>query len=535
MRDMAKTNDTAQTAQTAKNGPKKFLNLLEWFFGSDLFIALNALLVLFAWLFGIWVPIICVMVALGSLSLFICRDTKSFFPALFMFSLTISVNHKTLDNYAPMLALIALLLAGIVFNFIFFKRKFTLLRPSKIKGFNCALLALVIPFALGGVGSKYEHPLAVVLALALMILFGVGYCFFFVSLSDAPKKDDLPKYVLKILFATGLICMVQLIVYFARMENFDAVIQAMAAKNIKLGWAGPNNVAPMLSMCIPATLFFCIKKNYLTPLFVIIALLEYVLLFATGCRGAILFTTVAMPAMILYVGIKTQNRALFCVSVCVLFGISIFLISYFGKDVSKVVTTILNKGLDSSGRDSVLYPEAWGVFKAHPIFGAGWDYRLGELVQNKYTPYWFHSTALQIPAMMGIVGVVAFGFFYFWRYRTFLARIKEPAVVALLAGLGLFDAYGMVDTNFFGPTFFLMLLIMTISVEVGLPENKCRAFGGKAFACLAARLRALTSKTDPSNADPADPSPTDENAVENAEQVDNTLQADGADTTDAAN
>ena len=90
--------------ETTKTAFKSFLSLSERFFGSDLFIALNALLVLIAWLFNIWAPIICVMVALGSLSLFICRDAKSFFPALFMFSLTISVNHKTLDNYAPMLA-----------------------------------------------------------------------------------------------------------------------------------------------------------------------------------------------------------------------------------------------------------------------------------------------------------------------------------------------------------------------------------------------------------------------------------------------
>ncbi|UKI20889.1 MAG: hypothetical protein L6V83_04670 [Christensenella sp.] len=48
----------------------------------------------------------------------------------------------------------------------------------------------------------------------------------------------------------------------------------------------------------------------------------------------------------------------------------------------------------------------------------------------------------------------------------------------LLCGTVLFDAYGMIDTNFFGPTFFIMLLIMTFAVEIDLPENKCRAFGG---------------------------------------------------------
>ena len=66
----------------------------------------------------------------------------------------------------------------------------------------------------------------------------------------------------------------------------------------------------------------------------------------------------------------------------------------------------------------------------------------------------------------------------------------------LLCGTILFDAYGMIDTNFFGPTFFIMLLIMTFAVEIDLPENKCRAFGGhdpfveiaEFFKLLAARL-----------------------------------------------
>lgn len=57
-----------------------------------------------------------------------------------------------------------------------------------------------------------------------------------------------------------------MIVYFSSFDNFDEVINAMVMKNVALGWAGPNNVAPTLSMTIPATLYFCIKKNKATPL-----------------------------------------------------------------------------------------------------------------------------------------------------------------------------------------------------------------------------------------------------------------------------
>lgn len=495
-----------------KDAPKTkltaFLNAVNRFYGSDWFIALNALLVLLAWILNIWAAMICVIVALGSASLFISRDVKQLFPALFMFSFTIGVNHKTLDNFAPMLCLIIVLFVGILFNLIFFKRRLDPLKPSNIKGFTCSLIALVIPFALGGVGSPYEHPLAVVAALALIFVMALGYCCFFVSLNDAPDKQDLPKYVLKILFASGIVISIQLLINYARFDSIDQILEAIALKNVHLGWAGPNNSAPMLSMSIPATLYFCIKKNRLTPIFAALALLEYVLIIATGCRGAVLFTTLAMPAMLFYVAVKSENRLSFCLTVCVLFAVAVFLLAYFGKETAQVLSVMLNKGLDSSGRDSALYPEAWSVFKAHPIFGAGFDYRLGELVHNNYTPYWFHSTALQIVATMGIVGVISFAFFYFWRYRTFLTLAKNPAVLALLAGHALFDAYGMIDTNFFGPSFFLMLLIMTIAVEVNLPANKCRAFGGRdPISDISAAFKFIARKLCPSKfpSAPADP------------------------------
>ncbi|MBQ3754713.1 MAG: O-antigen ligase family protein, partial [Clostridia bacterium] len=169
----------------------------------------------------------------------------------------------------------------------------------------------------------------------------------------------------------------------------------------------------------------------------------------------------------------------------------IALVVYFGDHVSEVLSTMLDKGFDSSGRTELLYPVAIDTFKQHPIFGAGWDFKLGEIDGNSYSPYWHHSTALQILADMGIVGAIAFVFFYFHRYRTFFVLRKRPEAIMLFLALFLFDAYAMIDTAFFSPTFFIMLLIISLAVEVDLPDNKCRAFGGRNPI---ADLKALFSK-----------------------------------------
>lgn len=458
---------------------KKTFDFANRFIQSDYFILLCAVVVLIGWATDIWAPLLAVLALLAILPIFFAKGTKQMLCVIMMFTLIIRSNRHRLDDYVWLLFLVVVLLLGALVNLIRFRRPLSALSPKKIKGFHCSLLALAIPFALGGAGSPTENPLAILCAFALVLVAGVGYSFFTVTNQDEKDRKGMADYVLKVLFAMGVVICAQMIIYFSAFESFDAVIVAMTQKNVALGWAGPNNVAPVLSMTIPATLYFCIGKNKATPLFAIMAALEYIFIISTGCRGAILFTTIAMPAMCLYVIAKSQNKALFGVTISVIFAVLVFLCGYYGDKISVVFTTILNKGLDSSGRVDGLYPVAIEVFKKWPIFGSGWDYMLGDMAHNNYTPFWYHSTALQILATMGITGVIGFAFFYFFRYRTFVASIKKPSAVMLLGATVLFDAYGMIDTNFFGPTFFIMLLVMTLAVEIDLPDDKCRAFAGR--------------------------------------------------------
>lgn len=460
----------------------KFKNLtihVNKFIQSDWFIFANALIILIGWCFDIWAPMLCVLVAFAVLPLFFARETKHLLSTIMMFTLIISSNRHALKGYSWFLVLIAVLFIGITFNLIRYKRSWRMLRPENVKGFHCSLIALIIPFALGGVGSPTENVYAVLAALALILVCVLGYTFFTVTNFDNSDKHKLIEYIIKVLFAMGVIICAQLIVFFSRFENIDEILHACAEKQIDIGWAGPNNVAPLLAMSIPATMYLCIKKNKATPLFVIIAFLEYIFIIASGSRGTILVVTVSLIPIILYVTAKSQNKFLFGSTLSVLFAIVLILVALYGDKVSVIITSILNKGLESSGRFDGLYPQAIEVFKKWPVFGSGWDYNLGGFTSDNYTPYFYHSTVLQIMATMGICGVISFIFFYFFRYRTFLVLRKDPAVLALLASTVLFDAYGMADTGFFSPTFFIMLLVITFVVEINLPENKCRAFGGR--------------------------------------------------------
>lgn len=448
------------------------------FVNSDLYIALISVLVFAGWYFSVWIPMLCVIAVLGVIPLFLGRSTKCVLVPLTMFTFTVSTNrHQLKPEYAYLFLLVALVIAAMIFSLVRYKRDFSVLHPAKIKGFHAALFALLVPFALGGLFSPYENGLAVFVGFAMILLMAIIYTFLALT-TDEDFKAELPAYMLKILFAVGVIIALQMVIYFVKLKSVDEIIWAIRYKAIDVGWAGPNNIAPMLSITIPATLYLCIKKTKLAPVYTFIAVAEFVLLFTTGCRGAILFTTVAFPAMLLYVAIKTENKLSFCITFCVLFGAIIVVLLYFGPTVVEVLSFMLNKGFNNSYRTE-LYELAIQTFKKWPVFGSGWDYKPDGKTPDIYVPYRYHSTFFQIMAALGVVGLIFFAIFYFWRYRTFAATRKDPACVALFMGTLLFDLYGMIDTNFFGPTFFLIMMLMTFVVEVNAEGKHALAFGGR--------------------------------------------------------
>lgn len=462
-----------------KENAVKFAHSANRFIESDYFILVNALIVLIGWAFDIWAPMLCVMFAINIIPLFFFKDTKHLLSALLMFTLIIRTNRHKLDGYTWLLVLVAILFIAIAFSLIRFRRDFRPLVPTRIKGFHCSLIALIIPFALAGAGSPTDNAYGILASLALVVVFALGYSFFVVTNQDRPDKEKLIEYVIKTLFVMGGIMCVQMIIFFAEAGDVETFINICVNKAVDIGWAGPNNVAPTLAMAIPATLYLCIRKNKATPILVAFAMLEYFFIICTGCRGAILLTTFSMIPMLLYVVVKSQNKLLFGASITAIIFIGVVLIAFYGDKVSVVLSATLNKGLESVGRSDALWPEAIETFKRWPIFGSGWDYKLGGFTSDSYTPYFYHSTILQIMATMGICGMIGFAFFYFFRYRSFVELRKNPAVLALLMSTLFFDGYGMVDTGFFGPTFFVMLLVLTFVVEINLPDNKCRAFAGR--------------------------------------------------------
>lgn len=470
------------------------------FIQSDYFIALMGVLTFVGWYFKIWVAMIFVMLTISIIPLFLFKDTKHLLCFLTMFTFLISDNRHDLDSYKFLLIpFILLLVAGFVVSLVRFKRDWSVLAPKKLKGIHLSLLLLIIPFALGGVGSPTDNGLAIFVVALLVALIGFGYSFFVVTNTGAEKKKMMD-YLLKIFYVIGVVVLFEFIVQLLEFETFEQMQAVMSDKGQwSLGWGGANNVAPIFLLSIPATLFMCIRKNKFTPIFVLIVFVQLALIVISCCRGALLFIVLALPYLLCYTVRKTENKLSFCITFCACCTVLTFLVGVYSKELFEMVSKMASLGLSDHGRKP-LYKEAIDAFKQWPLFGAGWDYKLGQRAQgatNAYTPRWYHSTALQICANMGVCGLIFFLIFYYWKYRSFLPVVKRPQGMALLSSLLLYDLYGMIDTNFFGPTFFIILIIISFAVQCGSEDYDALAFKAKPFEWLKKAIKKMEKVREP--------------------------------------
>ena len=450
---------------------------------SDNFIWLSAIIVLIGWTTKAWAAMLCVLAVLCALPLYFGGSNRTLLTFFFQFTFIISSGRHALNEYWWLLFLLIPLLSGVVFQTVRYRKEidWSVLKLKKFKGHNFFFLLFALPFALGGIGRKHEKPVVVLLAFALILLIALVYSYFMASNYRKEDKNTLPTYVLKNLLAVGLLISAQMLIFYASLGSIDAIVNAIRLKTHELGWGGPNNVGAMYTFTIPAAFYYCVKKGKATPLCVILAMMEFAMLLSTGSRGSIFVVLFALPAIVLYTMAVSPNKKAFgvtiCVSICVVLAFALW-------QSERIVTALADRfalGFSSNGRFEFEYPAGWEAFKSRPLFGCGWDYMMGAKITDGYTPLWFHSSPLQVAAMMGVFGLIIYGIWTFQRYRSFYLLRNDKRMVYLCLSMLLFEGYGLVDTAFFAPTFFIMMIIIVFACEVNLPDDSGFALPRKWF------------------------------------------------------
>ncbi len=459
----------------------KVLPVLRRVFDSDLYLLFLCAAVLTGWIFGCWVAMIIVMLAVTVIGTLCSVKLKPLISFLMLYTATMGNQTVTKTDIILIFVFALLVVAALITNLVIYKRDWSLLHPKNIKGYTFAHVLLIIPFLFAGLGSSVENKSASLVAAAIVFLITLLYVLLYVGASK--EKGDFTDYAVKCVFALSVIASLEFIISIVRIGNYDQIVADLLNKNFWIGWTGPNTTASVISMGIPCGLCLCIKKrklNFLAiPACIAAVFIEFALVILSGSRGSILFSVVTLPSLLLYAMWKTESKPTYFATFSVAFLLFALLIVKFNEQINPVIMTILNKGMSSSGRVEYIYPEAVELFKQNPIFGGGWGYKLSNNLAGLPQPYLFHSTFYQFLANMGIVGVLFLAIFYLWRYITVIPLRKNPAAVTLMVSVFLFDAYSLIDTSFFNPSLFIMTTLVLLSMELDTEKTKCLAFFGK--------------------------------------------------------
>lgn len=444
----------------------KIPDKLKGFFYSDLYLILMAVVMVASWalsFFGIFHILgIIYVILMVSLILIVLDDITPIIPLLFCVAFSIG-DSSDLSMYIPFLPIFAPLIVAIVFHLFYYK-------PDKLRLGKLGIPQIIISIVMlvGGCTSislaRWTGALTYTLLLGVAVFF-IYFAFYnYIKIRNNAKFDI---YIGKTFLWMGMILSAQIIIYYLKYRVGIPVSEWLAKDWINLGWGIDNNVATLLLISAPMTLYLSTKMKF-PPLYFILGIIQYLIIVLTFSRGGILFALITAPAVIICTIIKSPKKAFPIATLILLVVIGIIVFGVFFDSIKTMLSNIFADGLSSSSRID-LYKEALSCFAKHPFFGVGGGYEGAYMYDVNHVEglpfYWFHSTLFQIVGGYGLLGIFAFGYMYYKKGKIIFADIKKDNffLFTFLAFLG-FELYSLIDTGTFVPIPMQMIIVILFSI-----------------------------------------------------------------------
>ncbi len=331
---------------------------------------------------------------------------------------------------------------------VFFSRKYAMLS---------GMLVLTAAYLLSGIGSD-AYPAAIWPNVRFALIQGCALLVPYLLIAGGVKWEKARNdYFAWVGFGMGTLLLVEIIwLYATRGVVVDGIIQR---KYVYTGWGIHNNLGGLMAMMIPFAFYLATKYNrgwigtvagsaFLTGVFM------------TCSRGSILMGVIIYLICVLFMLHYAKNRRNNFIAFVTIVGMIIVAFMLFHKQLLQLFSDILNRGTDSSGRDTIYY-EGLKLFRQSPVFG-------NSFFSPGYTPYgWsttelaglipsrWHNTVIQLLASCGVVGMLAYLVHRVQTVRFFLKnRTKENNFIGF--SMLVLVCCSLVDCHFFniGPVLF---------------------------------------------------------------------------------
>ncbi|MBQ9706699.1 MAG: O-antigen ligase family protein [Clostridia bacterium] len=287
--------------------------------------------------------------------------------------------------------------------------------------------------------------------VGLMEVFFLFLLFFYFYYTLEWKKNAAEYMFNSILLASLVVC-VQVIARIIQQSIAGVIIHpefgTIDRDVLDLGWGVCNNIAPYITLGIPAALYLANyrKRGYI---YYIIAFLLFAIQLPLQSRTAILagVLTLILGSILLFIygWNRYRQKTKYCMVVC-LSVICITSITLLFTDLMDLIPRITDTS--DNGR-FVLWQRGLDAFANSPFFGSGFNKDIG-LDGTIIFCNMYHNEIIQVIATCGLYGLAGFAIH---KYQLWTMIFRRPTLIRLHCGLMFFliAVLSLFDNNFFLP------------------------------------------------------------------------------------
>lgn len=404
-----------------------------------------------AWAFIKDQPIILlkVFLVLVVIELLLTRDIMPMLSSMAIVSTAILAQYGTfIDDYLSVAPYAIAVMAAILVRFVIYRTHFAcgkIIYPT---------IAVAVAILLGGVGlypaKAYLEPILLYYYLGLSL----GAILAYLALRNYIYNDGVYKPMVALTRMAVSLCILGFIMIFQHVLPY-----LIEAKPWAVQWS--NNLSTIIIFSMPFCFYKAIRGKF-SAIYLIIGVLAYIAILLTLSRGGILFGTLTFCASGLYALIYSRkySRAAIIVLAGICLGVVIFLLT------KQAFLDFLRECIEISPNEArvKMYALAVDNFIKHPIFGTGIYFKGDFYAPAKGAMYWYHSTPFQIIGMTGIVGIIAYLYQYFIRFKTLLKR-KSLFNYACFLSFLMFELMACVNPGDFAPIPYMVMLFMLFCIS----------------------------------------------------------------------
>lgn len=332
----------------------------------------------------------------------------------------VSICYDSFNTFIKLAPLVIVPVGALIYHYVKYKGVF------KIGYSFSGICAVALAVTLGGFGRITGGEYFSGGSLYYTFGLGIGMMIVYLALKSQIAKESADAEVQKERFAAfmyimGLVaCAVVIGIY---IKNFAEFCESKSF----LIFNSRNNYATYLMLAMPFPCYFALKNR--AHLFSLAFIFGCILL--TNSRGGLIFGTVELLLCLLYIFIyDKKHRVFYSITFSALaIAMIVLAIPLFSMYANRLVDGDFVTNTESRW---YLLLRSLDDFRSSPIFGVGIGYNGNVDVYNPVTGAmnWYHMMIPQIIGSMGVVGVAAYGYQAFGRFKIWI-KTKNPRNTAL--------------------------------------------------------------------------------------------------------